>query len=175
MRVHIDEKEKISLYDFSPVQAYKTAVHMEQESIRFYQDILGQVKDAEARRDVEFLIGQEREHLKTFEDLLGYVKKGTGDEFEEDDIASYVSSHVFDRSLEKEVQAKAEHRHTILEEAMNMEKRSIVFYQVCHENSSDPHARGAFEKIAREEKKHLEKFGKLLREKCIHSRKGCVL
>ncbi|MFA5039852.1 MAG: ferritin family protein [Candidatus Omnitrophota bacterium] len=175
MRVHIDKSGKISIFDFSPAQAYKAAVHMEKEGIQFYQDLTRQIKDPDARREVDFLIEQEQEHLKTFENLLEYVKKGAGDEFEEDDIAQYVSSNVFDTTLEKDAMAKMEHRHTALEEAMNMERRSIVFYQACHENSTDPQAKGAFEKIGREEKKHLEKFAELLRVKCINSQKGCLL
>lgn len=175
MRVQIDKTGNIKIFDFNPVQAYKVAVRMEDESIRFYNDLSGKVRDPEARKDVEFLAGQERDHLKTFQSLLIYVKKGESDGFEEDDLAESISSNIFDTSKEKESAEKMDHRHTGFEEAMNMERRSIVFYEGCRENSTTPKARGAFEKIIREERKHLEKFAGLLREKCIESQKGCLL
>jgi rubrerythrin len=175
MRVEIGNNGTIVIFDFSPAQAFKVAVHMEEDGIRFYEDIARKVKDDEARREISFLIQEEKEHLRTFQGCLDAVKSGADDAFEEDDIVQYVSSKVFDGSQEAQDAARMDHRHTALEEALNMERRSIVFYEACLLEASDPKARGAFAKIITEERKHLQKFGELLRAKCIHSAKGCLL
>ena len=157
------------------VQAYKIAVKTEEDGIAFYSGLLNQVRDAEAQKEIGFLIEQEQEHLKTFGDLLDQEKEVTQDSFEEDDIVNYMKSHVFDASLEKTEAQKMSHRHTALEEAMSMERRSIVFYEACLANAKEPKAVAAFKKILEEENKHLRKFADLLRIKCINSQEGCLL
>lgn len=175
MRVNIDKSGKIVISDFSPVQAYKIALRMEKDGMDFYRDLLKQVKDAEAIHEIEFLIAQEKIHLETFEGLLERVREASGDAFEEDDIVEYMNSRVFDRSKEKEEAVKMQHRHTALEEALDMERRSIVFYEGCLENARDPGAAAAFKKILEEERAHQATFAQMLRIKCINSGKGCIL
>lgn len=175
MQVSVSKDGKIDITDFSPTQAYKIAIHMENEGIEFYYDLLNKVRDKEVSREIDFLIKEEESHLSTFEGLLNKEKTAVGDEFEEDDIVNYMNTHVFDVSFEKEKAKNIEHRHTALEEAMNMERRSIVFYEGCLQNSKDAIAKEAFAKILEEEKKHLVKFADLLRLKCIQSQKGCLL
>ena len=113
--------------------------------------------------------------MQAFRKCLDAVKSGADDAFEEDDIVQYVSSKVFDTSEELREASRMYHRHTALEEALNMERRSIVFYEASLSRVSDPQARGAFAKILSEERGHLKKFGELLRIKCINSQKGCLL
>ncbi|MBI5873720.1 MAG: ferritin family protein [Candidatus Omnitrophica bacterium] len=175
MRVNIDKAGNITITDFSPVQAYKIAVRMEKDGIDFYSDLLKQVRDAGTQHEIEFLIEQEKAHLDTFQGLLNRVKETANDTFEEDDIVDYIKSRVFNAALEKEEAQKMEHRHTALEEAMNMERRSIVFYDGCLARSKDGDAKSAFKKILDEERKHLTKFAELLRIKCIDSGEGCIL
>jgi rubrerythrin len=175
MRVEIEKNGNIIIFDFSPVQAFKVAVHMEEDGIRFYEDLAKKVKDEEAGREIRFLIQEEKEHLQAFRQCLDAVKSGTDDAFEEDDIVQYISSKVFDVSEELREASRMDHRHTALEEALNMERRSIVFYEASLSRVSDPQARGAFAKILSEERGHLKKFGELLRIKCINSQKGCLL
>ena len=40
MRVQITKDGKIVIQDFSSVQAYKAAIKMEEDGIRFYKDLL---------------------------------------------------------------------------------------------------------------------------------------
>ncbi|HAJ56365.1 MAG TPA: hypothetical protein DCL35_01185 [Candidatus Omnitrophica bacterium] len=175
MRVNIDKAGNIVILDFSPVQAYKIALHMEKDGIDFYSDLAKQVRDPETQHEIEFLIEQEGAHLETFQGLLNRVKEAVDDKFEEDDIVDYIKARVFNGALEKQEAEKMEHRHTALEEAMNMERRSIVFYDNCLAHSRDVDAKAAFKKILEEERKHLIKFAELLRIKCINSQKGCIL
>ncbi len=175
MRVNVEKNGNIVIYDFSPAQAYKIAVRMEDDGINFYKGLLSSVKDPEARHEIEFLIEEEKKHLDTFERLLEQARQSKGDDFEEDDIVNYMNSKVFDTSKEKEEALTMDHRHTALEEALDMEKRSIVFYNECLINSKDQAAREVFNKILAEEKNHQKKFAELLRIKCINSQKGCVL
>ena len=173
MRVSIDKDGKIGISDFSPVQAYKIAVHMEKDGIEFYKGLFDKIRDTEAKGEIDFLIKEEENHLATFEDLLAKEKTAAGDEFEEDDVVDYMNSNVFNTSFEKGQNIK--HRHKAFEEAMNMERRSIVFYEGCLKNSKDAVAQKAFARVLEEEKKHLAKFADLLRDKCIKSGKGCLL
>ncbi|HQP91458.1 MAG TPA: ferritin family protein [Candidatus Omnitrophota bacterium] len=175
MRVNIDKEGNISIFDFSPVQAYKIAIRMENDGIDFYKKMLSDIKDLEAKHEIEFLIEEEIKHLTTFTSMLGRSKEISGDDFEEDDIVNYIKSKVFDLSREREDALKVEHRHTALEEALNMEKRSVVFYEGCLRQTKEKDAREAFEKILDEERSHQLKFAELLRVKCINSQKGCVL
>ena len=175
MRVNIDKKGNISITDFSPVQAYKIAVHMENDGIDFYNEILAGVKDEDARHEIDFLIEEEKKHLTTFTGLLGGIKEVSGDDFEEDDIVDYMRSRVFDVSQEKGDALKMDHRHTALEEALDMERRSIIFYEGCLSHAKEDDAKRAFRKILEEERNHLKKFAELLRIKCINSQKGCLL
>jgi rubrerythrin len=175
MRVNIDKNGNIAISDFSPLQAFKIAGSMEEQAILFYQDLSLKVRDDQARREIAFLIEQEKEHKKIFETLGAKEKEASGDDFEEDDIVNYMNAKVFDVSLEREKAAKMEHRHEGLAEAMDMERRSIVFYRGCLSQTKDSKARSALEKILQEEEKHLAKFAEILRIKCINSQEGCVL
>jgi len=175
VRAQISKDGRILLSDFSPVQAFKIAVKMEQDGIRFYKDLLGTVRDEEARAEIGFLVRQEQQHLDTFTRLLREQKEETADGFEEDDIIDYMNASVFEVSLRKETAGNMDHRHTAMEEALNLERRSIVFYEACARSAGGGAPKGSFEKIIEEERSHLKKFGELLRVKCIHARGGCVL
>ena len=175
MRVQITKDGKIVIQDFSSVQAYKAAIKMEKDGIQFYKDLLKQIKDQGAKLEIDFLIEQELGHLKTFQDLLENEKETADDTFEEDDIVNYMHAKVFDYREEKTTTQKMSHRHTALEEAMNMERRSIVFYEGCLSQTKSTEAQKALDNILEEEKKHLKKFAELLRIKCINSQKGCLL
>jgi len=175
MRVNIDKKGNISISEFSSAQAYKIAIRMENDGIDFYNEILSDVKDEVARNEIAFLIEEEKKHLTIFAGLLGSVKEFSGDDFEEDDIVDYVRSRVFDVSQEKEDALKMDHRHTALEKALDMERRSVVFYEGCLAQTKEDDAKKAFKKILEEETGHQKKFAELLRVKCINSQKGCLL
>ena len=175
MRVNVGKDGKITILDFSAVQAYKIAAKMEKNGIAFYKALIAKVKDEEARREIKFFIKQEEGHLAVFEGLLSAEKEATEDSFEEDDLINYVNSRVFDFSQERSVAENMDHRHAALEEAMDMEKRSIVFYEGCLAQSSDAEVKKKFEQIIEEEKKHLSQYAQLLRVKCINSQKGCIL
>jgi rubrerythrin len=175
VRAQISKDGCILLSDFSPVQAFKIAKKMEQDGIQFYKDLLETLKDEEARREIGFLIEQEQQHLDTFVRLLKEQKEETADGFEEDDIIDYMNASVFEVSERKGIAGNMDHRHTALEEALNLERRSIVFYEACVRSAAGAASKKSFEKIIEEEQSHLKKFGELLRVKCIHSRGGCVL
>ncbi len=175
MKINIDKAGKITISDFSPVQAYKIAVKMERDGIVFYQGLLENVKDQDIRRELDFLIKEEESHLNIFQGLLSREKEESGDAFEEDDVVDYIKSRVFDASLKQAKLSQMEHRHTALEEAMNMERRSIVFYEACMDESKGEKEKSSFLAIMEQEKKHLYKFAELLRIKCINSQNGCIL
>lgn len=175
MRATVDKNGTIHISDFNPVQAYKIAIKLEEGGIAFYQGLGRQLKDEGARREIDFMIKQEQDHLKAFRALLLEVKASVDDTFEEDDIVDHLQTHIFDASIEKEVADRADHRHTTLEEALNMERRSVVFYQGCLGQTTDAAARKAFSRIIEEEKAHQAKFASLLRAKCIDRSDGCLL
>jgi rubrerythrin len=174
MRVRIDKAGKIMVTDFSLAQSYKIAVRMEKDGIDFYGDLLAGIRNAQAKHEIEFLIDEEKRHLEIFQGLLDRAKEAGVDDFEEDDVVDYLRSKVFDVSQEKDRAENMEHRHTALEEALDMERRSIVFYEGCLSHAKDAAAKEAFQKILEEEQKHQAKFAQLLRTKCIDSGEGCI-
>ncbi len=175
MRVNIDKNGQIQITDFSPVQAYKIAAKLEEGGIAFYGQLGRQLKDESARREIKFIIQQEEAHLKVFRGLLEAARESADDAFEEDDIVDYLNTHVFDPSRQGEVAARADHRRTTLEEAVDAERRSVLFYEGCLAGTTDPAARKAFKEIIAEEKAHQAKFASLLRVKCIDKGDGCLL
>jgi rubrerythrin len=174
MRVALDKHGRITLSDFSAVQAYKAAIRMEIQGIEFYKALRDQVKTKDVCLEIDFLIQQERSHKEVFESLLALEKEVSDDTFEEDDIVAYLNSKVFDDTRQGASAQQMNERQTSLEEAMNMERRSIVFYEGCLAQTEDAKARAALEKIVAEEKKHLAKFAEFVRIKCIDSGKGCI-
>lgn len=175
MRLQINKDGSIAIFDFSPVQAYKIAVRLEEDGIRFYTELKKDLKEDTVRREVDFLIEEEKRHLKTFQVALAREKEAVGDDFEEDDIVAYLDSSIFDPSRKKEDAGKVQHRHTAWEEAMDMERRSIAFYEGLISSSVSPEAERSFCRILQEEEEHLKKFSGLLRAKCIDSGEGCLL
>lgn len=167
MRVHVAKDGNIVISDFNPAQAYKIAMKMEEDGIAFYKDLSAKTKDPGAKREIDFLITEEARHLATFRGLLAREEEARQDGFEEDDVVNYMNAHIFDPSVE--------HRHAAFEEAMHMERRSIVFYGGCLKTTRDAQAQKAFKNIIEEERKHLSKFAELLRVKCIDSGEGCLL
>jgi rubrerythrin len=87
----------------------------------------------------------------------------------------YLNSKVFDVSGVGAAVQEIDERQTSLQEAMNRERRSIVFYEGCLAQTKDAKARAAFTKIIGEEKKHLAKFAEFARIRCFDSGKGCIL
>jgi rubrerythrin len=175
MKVTVDKKGRITLSDFSALQAYKAAIKLEEQGINFYTGLLKQVKPGDARLEIQFLIEQESSHRDVFLSLLEQEKESTDDAFEEDDIVDYLNSKIFDASGEKAAAIEMDASQTSLREAMNMERRSIVFYEGCLAQANDAKAKAAFTRIIGEEKKHLAKFAEFIRIKCIDSNKGCIL
>lgn len=175
MRFRIGKDNRIGIDDFSSVQAYKIAIHMEHSGIDFYRDLLSKVRDLKAKQEIEALLKDEQEHLGVFEDLLSAEKETSEDGFEEDDVVSFMNSKVFDPVLEKMKAENINYRHTALEEAVDMEIRTIIFYEGCLANSSDEKAKRAFKKIIEVEKEHARKLSDLIRSKCLSSKDGCIL
>jgi len=126
VRVQMDKDGRIAVTDFSPAQAFKIAVKMEEDGLAFYKDLPGRIKDEEARKGIGFLIEEEEKHLETFTRLLREKEAQAQDGFEEDDIVSHMNTRVFDACEEKEAAHQMDHRHTALEEALDMERRSIL-------------------------------------------------
>jgi rubrerythrin len=175
MRVDIDKNGVLAISDFAAAQAYKIAIRMEENGIAFYTDLLRLIKDDGVRRELTFLVGEEEAHRVTFLDFLNQEKEEGIDTFEEDDIVSYIHSKVFDVSAEKPAAEAIKGVRTSMAEALNMERRSILFYEGCLKNSRDSRAQSAFVKIIAEEKGHLARFSELMRARCINSSDGCVL
>jgi rubrerythrin len=175
MHVDIDKNGRITISDFSSLQAYKAAIKMEDQGIEFYAGLLKQVKAEDARHEIEFLIDQERSHRDVFQSLLDQEKESKDDAFEEDDIVDYLNSKIFDVSQAESAAREIDDHQTSLRQAMDMERRSIVFYEGCLAQAQGSSAREAFARIIGEEKKHLAKFAEFVRLKCIDSGKGCIL
>ncbi|MBN2190421.1 MAG: ferritin family protein [Candidatus Aureabacteria bacterium] len=164
MKIIKNEKGKIEVADFDIIQAYKIAVNLENEGIRFYGDILKNINDGIVKEDIKLLLEQEKEHLKFFKTEMDRELKTRSDNFEEDDIVDYMDSGIF--SGYKALKGRSDvlkDAFAVLGFGLLIENDSISFYRTLRENTGDSRCVSALDRIINEETKHIERINKLIR------------
>ncbi|MDD5644748.1 MAG: ferritin family protein [bacterium] len=174
MRIIKNTDGKIEISDFNAVQAYKIAVNLEKEGVRFYADILGNIANGGIKEDVQLLLGQEKEHLKFFETELAVALKDGRDNFEEDDIIDYMDSGVFSsyKALLKRRSGLLKSPLEVLAFGLLIENDSVDFYINIRRNTLDKRCISAIDKIIEQEKKHIERINKLI--KYVEKKGGAI-
>lgn len=137
----------------------KTGLSLEARGIKFYGDAAQKITDPKGRQTLRYLVHEEEDHLaflnnirrayldknkaslkKTLEDHSRGKKEQVFPELEE------FISDVKDTKGDKK----------ILEEAMEIEKRTVKLYENVLDNAMDDEAKKVFEVLVEEEKGHLE-------------------
>lgn len=142
---------------FNDAQGIRIAAEMERRGEAFYRKAARISKNPETAKTFELLASEEALHRVEFERLAGQVKEDSGDY--DPEVSAYLSAVaadiVFSDGLMALRSAGFDSPAGALQEAIQSEKDSILFYTELSENAFDPAARKVFEEIIRQEKGHL--------------------
>ncbi|OGX27913.1 MAG: hypothetical protein A2879_04505 [Omnitrophica WOR_2 bacterium RIFCSPHIGHO2_01_FULL_49_10] len=152
--------DEIIISNFKPVEAYKIARNLEVEGIGFYDLFLSAsaANSEGTRRTIEALLSEEKKHLALFnqkvEELAG--------PFEEESAVDEVDTKVFGTYDEPaDLVSIVKDRRKALQVGMLFEKRSINFFKICLEKTTDASTKSAFENIIKEEERHFQTLKEL--------------
>lgn len=141
-------------------EALQTALNMEREGKKFYQDALGRVTDEFARRTLKFLIEEEERHIDKIMRFNEYLL-GRGGFDLESECSTGVPARM--KSLIDEAASttlkKIENASTdieVYEAAMEFERRGYQFYRRAAEDEEDERVRRFFQFLVDEEVKHFQ-------------------
>lgn len=142
-------------------EAFKVAMNLEEEGLKFYEECAQKIKSAEPRHIFLQLAEDEKEHYAIFRkmyDETGEARKEIlGDDEEvKKYLASLVKPGVFYdiASIDRETMDSRDERE-VVKIAIQTEKDSVLFYTEAWLNSGNTQARKAFKKIFMEERRHL--------------------
>jgi len=163
----IEEKNgELTITDFNELEAYVIAGRIEEDGIAFYTALASVEKDPEARKAFEFLADQEREHRAFFQKCEARMRERMevdNREFEEDDLLSEIDYGIFDFFLDTETIASlAADLPRSLRLAIEVEKRSVAFYNECRKQVSLDTVQDSLTRIIGEEEAHRRRFEALL-------------
>lgn len=142
-------------------EAFKVAINLEKDGLRFYTGAARNIKDEKTRRVFLKLAEDEKLHLELFKKLDEELPSGPAGRPKDidDEVVAYLNSLV-DTGVFKGVQKRLEELKSLedvdaLQIGIQAEKDSILFYQEAYKNSITPSGKKAFKRLIGEEKKHL--------------------
>jgi len=150
-----EKKGTLTIVDFNELDACKIASKIERDGITFYQNLIEKVADTGARERLCFLLGEEKKHLAFFEEWLNQAAQTREDNFEEDDLLSYMDYGIF-----QPYQRMGEMKDLIddvakaLDLGVIIEDRTVKFYEACKEKVSSKKTKKQLGDIIAEEEKH---------------------
>jgi len=93
----IEDKEgKLVVVDFDEFEAYRIAVKVEYDGIRFYDVFALSVDDPELKRVVGVLLAEERKHLAFFEGCIDRLRREKDDLSEDDSLLNSMDFGIFE-------------------------------------------------------------------------------
>jgi len=146
MDIKLNDDGTIELGNFSALQSFKIACHLEKEGLAHYERAMETAEKDEVKELMALLKDEEAIHLAFFEGRIEALDEEDG--FEGDDIATIVSSQLFDKALPSDP----------LLHGMAMEERSIEFYNALMKNTTDEEGKAALKQIIKEEVIHLQRL-----------------
>ena len=139
---------------------FKKGIELESFGIKFYREAADEVTDPKGRQTLQFLANEERDHWSFIVDLKHSFESGNKSSAKkiinkrsETKAHSTVFPKMEDFS-EKIAESKGDEK--ILEEAEDIEKRSIEFYTSAMADVKDLDYRDIFNILIREENGHLQ-------------------
>jgi rubrerythrin len=152
---------------FNEIEAVKIAQNMEKNGLDFYQRAAGRTANPKVREVFQQLIADEKDHLATFEELEETLqaRRTDGAAYADDpEIGAYI-----DRLLQTQVFCEKCTVAGMLDQAgddcaalavsMQAERDAILFYQEMLDFVDSKEAKAAFERILKEERRHLRTLG----------------
>ncbi|MBW1982858.1 MAG: ferritin family protein [Deltaproteobacteria bacterium] len=158
-------------FEFNAEEIFRMAEQIERNGVRFYRRAAEVIDDAAVSQLMSELAAWEEGHEKLFAAMrarLGETEKQQTVFDPEDETASYLRAmadgHVFNvRQDEAAIPGGEETVQEILEQALQREKDSIVFYLGLQEFTADVSVKNKVEEIIREEMKHIGFLNKQMR------------
>ena len=142
---------------------------LEEGSRRFYSEIPGLISDEETGNLFRDLVTAEEHHKSSLDNLYqAFTGKGPGSEFPGSVIQIEGSGDMMEggmRISEALKWAEGKSPEAILELAMSLETNSYDLYIKMRRRMKDDNSQQVFDRIAGEEKNHLERLAELFEEK----------
>lgn len=153
---------------FSPDEAVRLAIQIEQTGLEFYQSLRQKTNRNEIRAIVDTLIVEEGKHKRFFEHMLSRIKDRSISESSSGDYAAYMQAlsreTVYaDERLRQSFKKKIKTADEVLGLAVKLEADSIMLYQQILQGLSRD--KKVLKKIIAEEQRHYS-IVSALREKC---------
>ncbi|RJP19458.1 MAG: hypothetical protein C4520_12820 [Candidatus Abyssobacteria bacterium SURF_5] len=166
MSMKIDfSDDEIRIFDFDELEAYRIARKMEEDGIYYYSRMLDEILKPKILDVLQMLIRDERAHLNLFSEKVEELARQYGVTDEGETLADIADSKVFD--ILKDPERVADILCTPQEAvrlAIEVEKRSIMFYNQILANTQNKTGRAALHSLISEEQDHVKRLESLLRK-----------
>ncbi|HOX05926.1 MAG TPA: ferritin family protein [Planctomycetota bacterium] len=157
---------------FSDLEAAKAAAAMEREGLAFYQAAAKATKNPELVKVFEAMAAEEKKHLADFEDLAGELaraKAATEEYWDDPEVGEYIHAVIAQKVFPLPANAAgtvAGMASTVdaLRFALGAEKDTVLFYSLCADSARGADVREIFNRLAREERKHIAMVGRWLKQ-----------
>jgi len=142
--------------DFSNV--IRTAIKMEEDGIDFYQGVAEKVSYLLGKKMFLSFAEDEKKHLTVLKNILTNLKFSDFDRFFQEKTPREKIKTIFGgvKSETEEKIATNADEFKALKIGMDMELKSIQFYQDALERTPDSHQRAFFTRLIEEEKEHYQ-------------------
>ena len=136
----------------------RTAIKMEEEGIDFYQEAAEKTSHPFGKKMFLSFVEDEKRHLTVLRSILAGFKFSDFDRFFEEKTPKEKIKTVF-REVKNEIRERIAANPDELEAlkiGMDMESKSVEFYQGALEKTQDSHQKAFFRRLIEEEKEHYE-------------------
>ena len=143
---------------FSIREIIDIAIKIEKNGENLYRGAIDRVSNKALKPVLLFLADQEHEHIKWFEKLKARMKTADGNlkvvEISESMLQSLVGEQTF--SLDDASLLELDSVESLIEMAVELEKDTIIFYQMLREFIEDSDTLKGLDEIIAEENRHIE-------------------
>ncbi len=141
-------------------EIYRLAVKLEEESYRFYEELLNATPDRGIQNEVRFLRDEEVQHKAFFEELLQAA--GPADEAPRGlDLKKAEQEFLLPMKQQRDAKTLAS-RSEALRLGSQFERGAIQFYEQIKKGETDAEVIRGLDDVLEEEKRHLKKLNVIL-------------
>ena len=156
------------LHIFSDLEGIRIAIEMERRGEAFYRRAARVSRSDETIALLNTLANDETNHRAEFERLYRNESGALSSAAYDDETNAYLSAiaaeFMFPEGLMALRSVGFEDPAAVLQNAIQSEKDSILFYTELTQHASDAHACGVFTEIARQERGHLYRLQRQLEQ-----------
>jgi len=139
-------------------KAIRTAIKLEEDGIDFYQKVSEKTSHPFGKKMFLSFAEDEKRHLTVLKEILADLKFSDFDRFFEEKNPREKIKTIF-REVKSEIKERIAANSDELEAlkiGMDMESKSVEFYQGALEKTQDSHQKAFFRRLIDEEKEHYE-------------------